>query len=125
MEQHRWEIELAHDRNVGEAQSNLKTGEDGMPPLDMVDIAESLVLTLPGVNARFRVEVPPGKRLVFFRRNQILMAGDGRSLGKLHVYFIGWKSREIDPKQKCVQMIHVSPTGEVLSVLLDKDGRSD
>ena len=117
MKDHSWEIEGA--------DGTLKSGEDGFPPLDLVDQAKSMVLILPESSVRFRVEIPEGKRLVFFRRNQILMSQDGRDLGRMHVFFMGWKTRGDHPKEKFVQMIHQSPKGEIFSCLLDNDGRQD
>jgi hypothetical protein len=117
MKEHRWEIETE--------KCPMTSGEDTFPPLNLVDEATSLVLTLPKIEARFRVQVPKGKRLVFFRRNQILYGEDGTNRGRLHAYWIGWKSREAVPKEKFVQMVHVTPKGELLTVLLHEDGRTD
>ena len=117
MKNHAWEIE--------HTDGTLRTGEDGFPPLDVVDQAQSLVLTLPESPVRFRVKVPKGKRLVFFRTNKRpLETQDGRVLGKACFFFIGWKSRE-NMKEMFIQMIHQSPKGEIFSCLLENDGRQD
>ena len=116
MQNYAWVMELENGQ--------LARAEDAMPSLEQRASARSFVLTLPKANARLRVEIPKGARLIFIRRVADLVTSDGigplRTLGKSVSYLMGWQRSPID---KCVQLLHVDPHGMLTSCLIDDDGR--
>ena len=96
-------------------------GSDDYPKLEHKAKATSLLVVFRN-GMRFRVQPPPNCQIIWFCKPRITIGtDDGRVLGHMRAYYIGWKDR-YDGK-KCVHMFELNEKGQFFSALLSDDGR--
>ncbi len=101
----------------------IKSGGSDYPKLEDKMKATSLLVVFKN-GMRFRVQPPLTCQVIWFCRPRITIGtNDGRVLGHMRAYYIGWKDRYYG--KKCVHMFELNEKGELFSVLLPDDGRPD
>jgi len=111
MEDHLWEIITAECETLH--------GEDCFPTEAQREFACVFILQLPECPVIWKVELPQGAKLIFFRRNK--MDVHEEEIIRSHTYIIGYN---LDGKKSVQEITELDP-GIYKSELRDNDQRDD